>query len=108
LAGAIESHTTLARLTRLAASSGLTTDALAGMSKQDAQIIFGEPAFMRHEGTVDVWQYHNGNCVMDLFIYPAGKSEVGAVKHAEIRSRETEQPVSPNRCLARFSEATEN
>lgn len=107
LAGAMESRTTIARLTRLAASSGLTPESLQGMTKDDAATLFGTPAFMRHEGNIDIWQYHKGNCVMDLFMYPASTG-TPAVKHAELRARETDTPINPTRCLARLSEATEN
>ena len=47
--------------------------------------ILGAPDFVRRDGTAQIWQYRDTNCILDLFLYKSGSEAL--VKHAELRSR---------------------
>jgi hypothetical protein len=56
-----------------------------GYSPERVLPILGAPDFVRRDGTAQIWQYRATNCILDLFLYTAGKET--RVKHAELRPR---------------------
>ena len=56
-----------------------------GYSPERVLPILGAPDFVRRDGTAQIWQYRATNCILDLFLYTAGKET--RVKHAELRRR---------------------
>ncbi|NVK18760.1 MAG: hypothetical protein HWE30_08705 [Methylocystaceae bacterium] len=74
---------------RLAAIKSLgldiqTTPAkLVGLSQFDVSQALGEPSFVRKDKGVEIWQYRNAECILDLFLY---ESRTGfRVDHSELR-----------------------
>ena len=51
---------------------------LVGMATSDLRSVFGEPALVRSEGSVQYWRYSFAGCILDLFVNTdeAGGSEV--------------------------------
>ena len=51
---------------------------LIGMATGDLRSVFGEPALVRSEGSVQYWRYSFTGCILDLFVNidAAGNSEV--------------------------------
>ena len=51
---------------------------LVGMATSDLRSVFGEPALVRSEGSVQYWRYSFTGCILDLFVNTdeAGGSEV--------------------------------
>jgi hypothetical protein len=51
---------------------------LVGMATNDLRSVFGEPALVRSEGSVQYWRYSFTGCILDLFVNTddAGGSEV--------------------------------
>lgn len=56
-----------------------------GFSPDRVLPILGAPDFVRRDGTAQIWQYRDTNCILDLFLYQSGSEAL--VKHAELRSR---------------------
>lgn len=74
---------------RLAAikAYGLDTQAnpslLLGLSKLDVEQTLGAPSFVRKDKGVEIWQYKQEDCILDLFLYEDNKSL--SVNHTELR-----------------------
>jgi hypothetical protein len=76
---------------------------LVGAIPQEVQQFLGEPAAMRREATAQIWQYHTGECVLDIYLY-------GEVRHAEVRARQlsaTADAALDRQCLTRLRAAHE-
>ena len=59
---------------------------LLGMSRADIIKHLGQPAFQRRDRTALLLRYREGRCILDLFLYPHGQSEIGkAVNYIEAR-----------------------
>jgi hypothetical protein len=56
---------------------------LIGLSQFDIQKTLGEPSFVRKDQGVEIWQYKDQSCILDIFLYekPAGL----IVNHTELR-----------------------
>jgi len=74
---------------RLAAIKSLGLDVqttptkLVGLSQFDVTQALGEPSFVRKDKGVEIWQYRNADCILDLFLY---ESRTGfKVDHSELR-----------------------
>lgn len=61
------------------------SDEFVGYSPERVLPILGAPDFVRRDGTAQIWQYRATNCILDLFLYTAGKET--RVRHAELRPR---------------------
>jgi hypothetical protein len=65
-------------------SAETNPDRLRQMKPPKVVELIGQPNFQRKEDRVTVWQYHNADCVMDLFWY---RTESGPeLMHYEARS----------------------
>lgn len=54
---------------------------LAGLPAAALKVAFGPPAFVRKDGTIEMWRYENASCKAFFFLYPNGDSL--AVRHVE-------------------------
>ncbi|MGB8363880.1 MAG: hypothetical protein ACLQUZ_02980 [Rhizomicrobium sp.] len=54
---------------------------LAGMDAANLRMAFGPPAFVRKDGTVELWRYDTAACKAFFFLYPDGNTF--AVRHVE-------------------------
>ena len=65
-------------------------DDLVAMTPQGVRDLLGEPGLLRREGPGEMWRYVGAECVLFLFLYPAGGEEKGSaqVTHAEFGARE--------------------
>lgn len=64
-------------------------DALLKLDSGDILIGFSMPDLQRREGTLQIWQYRTGDCVLDIF-FDGGKGaeSVQPVIHYEVRPRQ--------------------
>lgn len=54
---------------------------VAGLSAVQIRVAFGEPAFVRKDGSMEMWRYDGAACKAFFFLYPA--SGALAVRHVE-------------------------
>jgi hypothetical protein len=54
---------------------------LAGLQPAQLKFIFGAPAFVRKDGTAEMWRYDGPACRAFFFLYPYGDSLL--VRHVE-------------------------
>jgi len=59
-------------------------ESLRGLEAGKVTLMLGEPQFQRIDSPAELWQYHLGGCVLDLFFYPSSSGEM-AVDHLETR-----------------------
>ncbi len=45
---------------------------LIGLGPEGLEALLGEPGLIRREGDAAIWQYRDGTCVLDLFLYHDG------------------------------------
>ncbi len=69
------------------------------MGLYDAEVtaLFGPPAFTRRDKPAEIWQYRDGSCILDVFLYETGSTHV--VKHVDIRST-SENDLKAGYCFA--------
>lgn len=72
---------------------------LQGQDAAGLNSLLGEPALVRREAEVEIWQYQHESCVLDLFLYPDGSSR--RVIHLEARDTEAAEALPPQGCLDR-------
>ena len=82
---------------------------LVGRSHSYVSAQFGQADFKRTEGVIHVLQYHQPDCVIDLFINIAGKTDVAPTVDAKIldwamRERTISQALNPTLCQQQFHE----
>jgi hypothetical protein len=58
---------------------------LAGLGSTQLRVVFGAPAFVRKEGTMELWRYDSASCRAFFFLYPYGSSLL--VRHVETLPR---------------------
>ena len=88
------------RNSRIARLKATTTEALVGMQEPAVAALLGYPRFVREEALARVWQYKAGECVLDLFLYPAIATPADyEVVHVEARHRKIIAPVSLQDCF---------
>jgi len=63
---------------------------IAGLAAPDVKLAFGEPAFVRHDGTTQMWRYDGQTCRAFFFLYD--QNGVQTVKHVETLPRGTAMP----------------
>lgn len=56
---------------------------LIGMNYFDIERALGKPSFVRKDKGVEIWQYKDAHCILDLFLYE--KSDGLKVNHTELR-----------------------
>ena len=71
---------------------------LMGLGATEVSKLLGVPARVRRERRVRIWQYVTGDCVLDLFLYPAAGGHV--VTHIESRTPELGRGVAVATCIA--------
>ena len=82
---------------------------LVGRSHSYVGAQFGPADFKRTEGTIHVLQYHQPDCVIDLFIKIAGTTDTFLLANAKIlgwamRERTINQPLNQTLCQQQFYE----
>jgi hypothetical protein len=66
---------------------------LMGMSADNLRMTIGAPAFVRKDGSDQLWRYDAANCKAFFFLYPRG-AEL-AVRHIETLPRGADMPADP-------------
>jgi hypothetical protein len=59
----------------------------AGLAASELKASFGEPTFVRKDGSAEIWRYDSQTCRAFFFLYPNGGGEV--VRHVETLPRGT-------------------
>jgi hypothetical protein len=59
---------------------------LIGLGPERLEALLGEPGLIRREGDAAIWQYRDGTCVLDLFLYEDGAGP--AVTYVEARGQD--------------------
>src|SRR5262249_28623769 len=54
---------------------------VAGLNASQIRIAFGEPAFVRKDGTAEMWRYDGASCKAFFFLYPDAGGM--SVRHVE-------------------------
>ncbi|HTQ13216.1 MAG TPA: hypothetical protein VMH86_05010 [Rhizomicrobium sp.] len=54
---------------------------VAGLTAAQVRVAFGEPAFVRKDGKVEIWRYDGAGCKGFFFFYPAAAGL--SVRHVE-------------------------
>jgi hypothetical protein len=70
---------------------------LIGLGPRELTELLGAPRFRRRDGVAEIWQYAEGNCILDLFLYET--DGVHRVRHAAFRGNSVRR-VSERRCFA--------
>ena len=60
---------------------------IAGLAASEVKASFGEPSFVRKDGSAEIWRYDGQSCRAFFFLYPNGGGEV--VRHVETLPRGT-------------------
>lgn len=55
---------------------------IVGLEEDQLRAVFGEPAFIRKDGTAQMWRYDSPGCKAFFFLYPAYGMAL-AVRHVE-------------------------
>lgn len=61
---------------------------LTGLAGPELRAAFGTPAFVRKDGTAEIWRYDGQTCKAFFFLYPEGGA-APTVKHVETLPRGT-------------------
>lgn len=69
---------------------------IAGLSPSQIRVAFGEPAFTRKDGKIEIWRYDGASCKGFFFFYP--ESAGLAVRHVETTPRGREMAADSD-CL---------
>jgi len=70
-----------------------------GLDSPSVDALMGRPQLRRVEAPAEVWQYAEGDCVLDLYLYPSTDSARDhRVTHFEIRGT-GEGTIDPRACF---------
>ena len=69
---------------------------IAGLSPSQIRVAFGEPAFTRKDGRIEIWRYDGASCKGFFFFYPNGGAL--SVRHVETTPRGREMAADSD-CL---------
>ena len=69
---------------------------LAGLAAPEVKAAYGEPSFVRKDGSAEVWRYDGQTCRAFFFLYPREGTKV--VRHVETLPRGTAMAADTN-CL---------
>jgi hypothetical protein len=58
---------------------------IAGLQATQLRVAFGAPAFVRQDGSAQLWRYDGSSCKAFFFLYPDGNSL--SVRHVETMPR---------------------
>jgi hypothetical protein len=58
---------------------------LAGLGANQLKVAFGTPAFVRKDGSAEIWRYDSTSCKAFFFLYPYGNAML--VRHVETLPR---------------------
>jgi hypothetical protein len=58
---------------------------IVGLEASQLRVAFGAPAFVRKDGTIELWRYDGASCKAFFFLYPEGNSL--SVRHVETLPR---------------------
>lgn len=75
---------------------------LLGLETDGLLEVLGTPTFRRRDKKVEIWQYGEERCILDLFLYP--KEGHFRVTHMEFRGRDVIR-VTPSGCFSQILEA---
>ena len=66
----------------------ITAEQLLGRDATLLRASLGKPDFLRRDGGAEIWQYKNGTCVLNIFLYDETPSKSGAKRalHFDARS----------------------
>jgi hypothetical protein len=70
---------------------------IAGLSTAQIRVAFGEPAFLRKDGKIEIWRYDGAACKGFFFFYPSDAGGL-AVRHVETTPRGREMAADTD-CL---------
>lgn len=65
------------------------------------QGFLGQPSLVRHDGNVQVFQFKNQTCVLDVYFYREGAGEGFLANHVDVRTNNGGE-LEPNTCLKGF------
>ena len=71
---------------------------VVGLEEAQLRATFGQPAFVRKDGTAQMWRYDSPGCKAFFFLYPGSRTAL-AVRHVETLPRGTEMAADLS-CLA--------
>lgn len=71
---------------------------LRGLDEGQLSRLLGAPRFKRRDDPAQIWQYGDDACVLDVFLYKAGKGGAYRVRYFETRGRDHE-PVDQAACF---------
>lgn len=77
---------------------------LAGLRSTQLRVAFGVPAFVRKDGSVEIWRYDSASCKAFFFLYPYGDSLL--VRHVETLPRGSDMAADET-CLATIRPRTQ-
>ena len=77
---------------------------LAGLKSTQLRLAFGTPAFVRKDGTAEIWRYDSASCKAFFFLYPFGDAML--VRHVETLPRGGRMAADES-CLSTFRPPTE-
>lgn len=66
---------------------------ITGMAASQLRVAFGQPAFVRKDGTTEMWRYDGRSCKAFFFLYPNGSDL--AVRHVETIPHSAEEAADP-------------
>jgi hypothetical protein len=70
---------------------------IAGLGATQLRVAFGAPAFVRKDGSAEIWRYDSPTCKAFFFLYPYGNAML--VRHVETLPRGNEMAADES-CLA--------
>lgn len=73
-------------------------DQLLGLDADQLTAMLGPADFRRADGPAEIWQYRNGACVLDLFLYTSRASGDWQVAHVDVRDRTMSASVEASDC----------
>ncbi len=75
-----------------------------GLSAGGVTALLGHPDYRRRDKPAEIWQYRNGACVLDLFLYSAGGAPA-KVNHMDFRrlgTNKNKAGLSDRECFRSF------
>ena len=66
---------------------------VTGMASAQLRVAFGAPAFVRKDGTAQMWRYDGASCKAFFFLYPDGSDL--AVRHVETIPHDSDAAADP-------------
>lgn len=68
-------------------------ETLSMLTAREVSYLFGQPQWERRDASAHVWQYSQGNCVVDFYFYGNPDAERPEVNYADVRDRATAEPL---------------